>query len=483
MGCENISIDIKTTGILGDRSAEISTNVPLFYSLTPRARERFIQDLVNEPTERKIIDIVRNTIAPNVVTPLHLLDSYKSLNILQYMDIVYGGTSGRSERRTLNRYEPIYWELPGQGEIGNPGECDRIHGTEACLDSKKGRKIALSVKRWFCDRATCPQCFEHWTVTHAKDCMNKIRAGRQLFSFYGARYELCHIVISAPPEYADYMGVRKGYDLVMEDFYRIADGFDMHGYMVLHMWRGKKDNDSDITLYVPSEDAEEDGEFWKKGPHVHAVAFCDPQRIISLADSLYKATGFVIKVVAQDMEDQYAENVLSYALSHCGIGHWEGHKDLKTIHPFGYLATSKENGITKLAEVREEAVKTCSECGGFIYDTNELDLRVAEEDMQPSTVPLYHQIYVRRNERAGHLIFTDGMTDAEILEYARQRTYDVAIIYDDRPTVIDARCDVDRANLDEMQKPMYWRRPPNGFRGIARITPFDDDHHRRFLDV
>ena len=298
--------------------------------------------------------------------------------------------------------------------------------------------------------------------------MRKIRAGRQLFSFYGARYRLSHVVISPPPEYARFIGIRKGYDLLMEDFYRVADAFDMHGFMILHPWRGKKDDESDVSLIVQGEDLDA-SDYWRLGPHAHSVAFCDPQRIVEAAEEFYNATGWVIKVVAEDMDELYAENVLSYALSHCGIGHWDGHKDLKTLHPFGYLATSKENGLYMLAEVRDEAKKTCSECGGFLYDTHELDLRLEEDELVPATVPLHHEIYVRRNEREGHKIMIEGMSDSQILEYARARIYDVAIVYDDRPTVVSARCDVAKAIEADIRKPGYWRAPR---RGQSLITPF-----------
>ena len=322
---------------------------------------------------------------------------------------------------------------------------------------------------------------EHWTVTLASENMRKIRAGRQLFGFYGARYRLRHVVVSAPPEYAKYLGIRKGYDLLMEDFYRVADAFDMHGLMIFHPWRGKKDDDSDVTLEIPDEDLEDIGssDYWRLGPHAHMIAFCDPDRIIESSEEFYRTTGFVIKVVSQeDLSDEYAENVMSYALSHCGIIHWEGHKDLKTIHPFGKLATSKDCGISKLASIREEVPLTCSECDGYLYDTRELDLRLPEEDLVPKTVPLYHDIYVRRDELNGYRELLEGASDLELLEYARARTYELAIVYDERPTVFSANCDVKKLMEEDDKRP--WTRPP-GMRGQLRITPFErGPHSKRF---
>lgn len=440
------------------------------------ARDRFLEDSLNEPSDRRIIDIVKSTIAPNVVTDPSILKEYVSIHPAIHGYSVRGGSSGRAERRTKDRFEPLYHELPGQGPIGNPGECDRGHGSEACLDMKTGRMISLRIKRWYCDRPTCPECMEHWTNTSAAENMRKIKAGRQLFSFYGARYRLCHVVVSAPPDYARFIGVRKGYDLLLEDFYRVFDAFDMHGLMIFHPWRGKKDEESDVDLVVHDEGMDEDGHFWELGPHAHAVTFCDPVRIRESSAEFYESTGFVIKVIAEDMDERYAENVLSYALSHTGVIKWEGHKDLKTIHPFGMLATSKKCGISKLATIKEDVPLTCSECGGYLYDTKELDMRIPEEDLLPQSVPLYHDIYVRRDELQGHKIMTDGLSDRELLEYARARICNVAIIYDDRPTVIQANCDVDKLNEKELRRPLYWSRP--AYRGQTKIV-LDNSSRRR----
>lgn len=444
--------------------------MPSFYSLSSSARDLYIEGVVNKPSDRRIIDIVKSTIAPNVRTPKSILQEYVSIHPAIYGYSVRRGTSGRDERRTKNRYEKLYWELPGGGPTGNPGVCDRIHGSEACTDSVKGRPIAFIPNRWYCDRPTCPECFEHWTVTTAKDAMKKIIAGKQLFSFYGSRYRLCHVVISAPPEHSRFIGRRKGYDLIMEDFYRSADAFDMHGYMIFHPWRGKKDNDSDVTLKVFDEDLT-DSDYWTFGPHAHLVAFCDPDRIIGSSEEFYKSTGFVIKVISSDLSEEYAENVMSYALSHCGVGHWEGHKDLKTLHPFGYLATSKKGGLYKLADIKEDVPKTCSECGGFLYSTRELDLRLPEEDLIHSTVPLHHEIFVRRSDKEDHKFMIAGLSDGDVMEYARHRPYDVALVMDRRDTEVQALCDVDKAVSDDLKRPVYWRRP--FIRGQSLISPFE----------
>ena len=462
---------------------EIPDLRPSYYALSSSARSRYLDDLLNEPSERRIISIVKSTIAPNVITPQSILKEYTGIHPAIHGYSVRGGNSGRAERRTLNRFEPISWELPGQGAIGNPGECDRAHGSEACTDSEKGRNISLTLKRWYCDRPTCPECYEHWTNTTPKLAVRTLKGARRLFEFYGSKYRLCHVVISSPPEYSKYIGIRKGYDLLMEDFYRVADAFNMHGFMIFHPWRGGRDEDSDKTLVITDNDLSEfsdnNGDYWKLGPHVHLIAFCDPDRIISSSEEFYNQTGFVIKVIAQDMEDDYAENVISYALSHCGIGHWEGHKDLKTLHPFGYMATSKDNGVSVLTEVIEEVPKTCAECGGFIYDTKELDLRLPEEDLIPQTVKLHHLIFVRRRELAGYRITIEGMNDAELLEYARSIPYDLALIYDDRPTVIEAKCNVPKVIEDDMNAVLHWRRPRG--RGQTNITPFEKNPRGRIV--
>lgn len=484
--------------------------MPSFYQLDAAAKDRYLSDTLNEPSERAIVNIVKNTIAPNVVTPKSVLREYNPIHPAIHGYSVHGGTSGRDERRVQNiekrrvlkasvkaqrmenrrkkienpkpspedyeiieddlRKLRVYWELPGGGPIGNPGECDTMHGSEACIDSERGRKIALSPKRWYCDRPTCPDCFEHWTDTTAQAVMGKIKAAQQLYSFYGARYRLCHVVISAPPDYAKFIGIRKGYDLLMEDFYRIADSFDMHGFLIFHPWRGKKDDDGDVTLYDGAEYEEDREDFWTLGPHAHLVAFCDPERIIESSAELYEATGFVTKVIAMDLSEIYAQNVISYALSHCGIGHCDNHKDLKAIHPFGYLATSKDQGLYLLHTVREEASKTCSECGGYIYDTRELDARFPEDELKKQIVPLYHKIYVRRGEKEGYKAMVLGMTDSQILEYARRSIYDMALIYDERPTIVEAKCDVGQLNRREAERVERWR--PDKRRGQLLISPF-----------
>ena len=465
--------------------------------------------MLNRPSDRSIINIVKSTIAPNVRTAPGTLKEYEPINPAIHGYSVQKGTSGRDLRRVPNikkrrvlkpsvkalreanrregkdnpdlspeDYEIVEedlrkivmeWSLPGNGKVGNPGECTTLHGSEACTDAQKGRPIAFAPIRWYCDKPTCPPCFEHWTQISGKAAKKKIEAARQLFGFYGARYRLCHVVVSPPPEHAKYLGRRKGYDLLMEDFYRVADAFDMHGYLVFHLWRGKKDDDTDVSLDVP--DHADDGDYWTLGPHAHLVAFCDPERIVESSEEFYNSTGWVIKVIASDLDIQYSENVISYALSHCAIGSSEGHKDTKTLHPFGYLATSKDGGLYKLAEIKEEALKTCSECGGLIYDTKELDAGLSDDDLIPATVPLYHEVYVRRNEKEGHKALVGGLGPADILEYARTRAYEVAVVYDDKPTEIHAECDVDKANSDDMLRPGYWRSPRGG--GQSRITPFE----------
>ena len=362
----------------------------------------------------------------------------------------------------------IEWSLPGGGEVSKD-DCLVAHGSEACMDSEPGRKIAYTPIRWFCDKPSCPPCFEHWTVTAARETMKKMKAGRQLFEFYGSKYRLCHVVISAPPEYARFLGRRKGYDLLMEDFYRVCDAFNMHGELVFHMWRGKKDEESDATLQAPSDDVDDD--YWTLGPHVHTVAYCDPDRICEDAAEFYKSTGFVITVIADDLDDSYAENVLSYALSHCAIGSSKGHKDTKAHHPFGMMATSKDNGLYKLAEITEDAYKSCSECGEPLYNTREIDVRMPVEDMDRARAPLHHVIYVRRSDKAIHKAMIEGLSDAEILDYARKRIPEVAIVFDDRNTIVDACCDVECLLAEERKRLAEWQRPTEG--GQSRITPFD----------
>lgn len=443
---------------------------PFSYSRIPwESRKKYLRDIVDRPSDRRIINIVKATSAPETPrTTKALLDSYVNINPATNGYSVQKRTSGRDQRRVSKRYGKIRWNLPGHGAVGNPENCGVSHGAEACSD-RKSNKIVYRPKRWFCDRPTCPHCFEHWTVTTAAKKMMLIKGARRLFELYGARYRLCHVMISLPPESCKVLGDIGGYDRVKEDFFRVCDYLDMHGIMVFHPYRGKKDTLTDKSLIAP---VNFDADYWRWGPHVHCVCFCDPDEIKAFTASLYDLYGVIVKVIAEDLNDDGAQNVIEYALTHTGVGEWEGHKNLRTIIPFGKLATSKEGGIAKLCEIEENVPLRCSECGGLIYDTRELDTGVIDEFSKNNTVKLNHSVYVRRDQLEGYRLLTAGMDDAQLMDFAHAHNNDVALILDPRQTVIEAECDISLLIAQKVE----WSPPPRTFKGQTSLF---GDHTQR----
>ena len=239
--------------------------------------------------------------------------------------------------------------------------------------------------------------------------------------------------------------------------------------MVLHPYRGKKDVLTDKSLIAP---VIFDPRYWRWGWHAHCVCFCDPDEIKAFSASFYDLFGFVVKVIAEDLNDDGAQNVIEYALTHAGIGEWEGHKDIRPIIPFGMLATSKEGGIAKLCEIEENVPLRCSECGGLIYDTRELDTGVIDEFSKNNTVKLNHSVYVRRDQLEGYRLLTAGMDDAQLMDFAHAHNNDVALILDPRQTVIEAECDISLLIAQKVE----WSPPPRTFKGQTSLF---GDHTQR----
>lgn len=455
----------------------------------------YLDSELTKPSDRRIIEIVKNSMPPDTFnTPPRLAKEYHSINPAINEYSVHFNTSGRDSRRVQKTVkikrlkeekkvprssvrdplhvkvehgpedyettvidltkEPMYWTLPGHGKKGRE-DCGKRKWAEACQETEDSRPRVLRNVKWKCNRATCPDDFEGWTDKTARETMMKLRGARHLFGLRGKDYTLCHVMISAPPEYSKYLGKRYSWLKLKEDFLRVTDAFDLHGVFIFHPWRGKKDALSDETLDVDLSEAIP-SDYWREGPHVHAVAFCCPDVIKMASESFYKQTGFVIKVIAEDMKDDYAQNVISYALSHAGIGHSDHFENTHAITYFGKLATSKKGGISELATIKEAVKNECSECGSRLYKTRDLDNGL-DDLSEASGIVLKHKLYVRREEKHLHDLFTLGMSDRELLEYALQNTGDVAYITDDRGTEVQANCKVSDLLEAERNGSLRWR--------------------------
>lgn len=78
------------------------SSVTSYYRLSADAKSRYLERELNKPSDRSIINIVKHTIAPSVVTPKSVLKEYVSINPAMDGYSVQHGTSGRDIRRVPN---------------------------------------------------------------------------------------------------------------------------------------------------------------------------------------------------------------------------------------------------------------------------------------------------------------------------------------------------------------------------------------------
>ena len=351
------------------------------------------------------------------------------------------------------------WTLPAHGDRSNPN-CGHRKGAEACTERDVAKDRVLRGKYWSCNRSSCPDCMESWTAKMGRESFQKLIAGRQIYG--KSKKSLCHVVISFPPEDTKFLSREKGRLLLQEDFLRVCRDMDMHGLFILHPWRGKKDvisdKDPDAVFNLPPEEL---ASYWKEGVHVHCICYCDADFIRSHSSLYYAATGnrALVKVIADHMDEAYARNTISYALSHAGVGSAEGFNNTRAITWFGAFAPGSPNALRLLREVKEPASYTCSECSSRLYDTRDLDEGL-DECCKPSSVVLKHRFYDTKDVHAGHTIMTEGMTDDEFRRYVLDNSDTIAYSPDPRDMEIPPNFNLlEWERLQRMKPPEYRWKP------------------------
>lgn len=470
---------------------------------------------------RNIVNIVDKTDFPPTpnTSPDEAL-TYTSLNPAIDAKFVHPLNFTYSNHRFSNDFSKIEWFLPGKKGIGKIGVCSVPHGATACLENDPHKKSVYNAKRWYCGKIGCVSCWDHETMKQAKEKMQRFRGISRIYDLFSKRdKKLCHVVISAPPEDARLIGNVKGYNQLKESAYRIMGFFDMDGFVIFHPCRGKKDNRTDVHLF--DEDIHEGVElsnYWRLGPHWHFVGFVDSDYVKQNSALFYKETGWIIKIIADDMDYDHAETALSYCLTHEGIGQvsdQDGNKvrrSIQGVKSVGRFMATKKDSVVKLYDWKERISETCSECGSLIYNIKEFD--IDEDIRQNERLVLHHFAFCRREYRDYYLSLfeeltpefkgIDGRRSPE--EYYESRlnagrwieeravdfdSFEVAIAYDLRSSEITADCDVisenSRAEMEShegLSKTVKWA-VPEGFRGQSDIfmslnpIPCNCSEHRK----
>jgi len=261
----------------------------------------------------------------------------------------------RANKRGSDR--PIEWSLPAHGSKGT--QCGRFvpnTGIVCCPDSH-----IIRGRTYRCGRFDCPICYP-WSVTRgAGRVADAIKAAATLYD----SPVINHIVLSPPQREAIGMiGSEKGYHKLRKQATNIAlDLGAIGGSIVFHPWRqnGQKD-ESDIEAIEDGRVSKDSN--WRLGPHFHAVVlgWIDLERIATL----YKTSGWVVKLVSPDIEPDRVGSVLAYCLSHAGIGKIEGKAHtLRTSNPFGVCAPTK---VSIIADYKVSEPMTCPFCEKPIVD-------------------------------------------------------------------------------------------------------------------
>lgn len=278
-----------------------------------------------------------------------------------------------------DRYE---WTLTAHGKP--KPSCDKMHGV--IVDEPAH---VVKPQRWFCDRAECPSCFQQWTLTAAEKPLKAVQAVYDLNGGFMPNYEVHHIVISAPPGFAKFLGRKYGFDRLMENFARVLDGFNISGVGILHHVRLSGEDDASLTV-GDSEDVE-------LGPHLHVVGWADAQFIIEHAADFYAATGWIIKVIAQDLDEDYAANVISYALSHSAVITNVSNKNARSPRILRYYGLCNKGKTRELAKMIEHVALNCAECESLVYEYAELR-GLGRDDSIEATRRLEHSIYCKASD-------------------------------------------------------------------------------------
>lgn len=329
------------------------------------------------------------------------------------------------KKRVDNKKEKREWTMAGQGEVTN-FNCGDVQYVVACTDTSTTSKRAVKPVRWRCDRGTCPDCFDVWARKTANQSVRNLMAVASILR--RLRKSLSHVTISMPPEMTKYLTREKGRLLLQEDFLRVCRAFDMDGLFVLHPWRGNKEKIEELMDSDPeNEDAIRDAllqltddelaHFWREGVHVHFVGYVDADFIKQWSSYFYRKTGVLVKVIASDMDQNYATNVVAYALTHAGIGTSKNLGSTHAITWVGRCAHHSKDGVAKLCELTEKAYCTCSDCHSKLHRLHDLDHGNFEN---PSKATLKDVVMVPRSCKAEHERAIEGMSEKEIREYVMQ---------------------------------------------------------------
>lgn len=457
-----------------------------------------ISELIKKRSDRHIVDIVDKTNFPDTFkTSKSDVQHYVSINPAIDAKFVHPLNKTYSKHRFCDDFRSISWVLPGKGGVGKMGVCAVPHGTVSCEETNPEKKSVYNPKRWFCGKITCAPCWDHETIKQSREKMQRLRGIAGIYDLFNKRDKtLCHVVVSAPPEDAGLIGNMKGYNLVKENAYRIFSFFDMDGYVIFHPCRGKKNMDKSLF------DGKYEGDlsdYWTFGPHWHFVGFADSDYIKQNSALFYQETGWIVKVIAEKMEYDYAENVLSYCLTHEGIGHVfdeNGVKDRRSIQgikSIGRFMATKKDGIVSLFDWKERISETCSECGSLIYNTSEFLLDKSERQNEKLT--LHHFAFCRREYKTYYRSLfqeltpefkgIDGRSSPEefynanlkIGRWIEERikgfddSFEVVISYDLRSEIVNADCDLCEENkrAQELSDKIRWG-APEGFRGQSDLS-------------